>query len=556
MTILILGNVNHVESVLQSSYDLIQDAYDFGVQIDTNIGQSILVISDVSSIVSSFGVSRDIESIYSIREFIFFDVNIGQSILVISDVSSIVSSLGVSRDIESKMNLGGLETFLESIYSIRFSIETNLNSIFDLSRYKDHSEIEISFSIAVSRDIESKYRIRHFIFSDTECFYLIKTFNSSDIEGRFDILNTDIVSRDIYGVYTIYDPTSESLITDVIATIDGQYIDFDSISISTDESSYCWTLNAQLSNEKSWVFCLPGSTLSITIGTDEYLFIIDTRDSNTSFNNRSYSINARSITSIYGEGADPIHDTWNADTTDNIINGLISTPTEINIESWNLTDDILVAEGDTPIAIVKKISEARGGILYTKGDGTLVVEKKYKQDPPDYNINNYDHTISDLDDIYNITESRTVKPGYNQVEVSDEPDSNNALISITLKEGSVDKLNLTAILIVRIYPFMNYIELVSSHDDVDIPPSDNPIFEEVEEMIEIIDGSGLTSFAVFDILSYSYQDDDMGNIRSDGSTIITEISGTTLLNIKYRTQYHEMRITVQDPEKIQVYMED
>ncbi|RKZ94022.1 MAG: hypothetical protein DRQ46_10610, partial [Gammaproteobacteria bacterium] len=111
-------------------------------------------------------------------------------------------------------------------------------------------------------------------------------------------------------------------------------------------------------------------------------------------------------------------------------------------------------------------------------------------------------------------------------------------------------------IIVRIYPFASSVELLSSHDDVIITPSTVPLYEELSETIEIVDGVGSTAQAVYDIISTDYQDDDMGNISHKGTSITTEINGTTLLNITYTTQFHELLLTAQDAEKIQVYLED
>lgn len=555
MTILILGNINHVETVLQSSYDMIQDSYDFGVQMDIESSLTILVISEIISGVASVGVSSDLYSEYAIREYLFSTKESFYSILVIGETSSAVSALGVSSDIDMVYNIGQLFKDIEAVYSIRIPVSDDSLYRYDLSRFKAYIEHTCEHALTVSDDIYSDYLLRHSLYSDTEIPYLILAEHFSETESLFDLLTTTSIESFLRVVYTIYDPTSENIVTDVIVSINGININFDNMSLSIDESSYCWALTGNLSAVSDWSLCIPGTELLVTVGSDDYLFIIDTRNSDTAFNSENYSINARSITSVYGEGAEPIHDTWPATTTDSVINSLINVA-EINIGSWNLTDDLLVAEGDTPIAVVKKITEARGGIIYTKGDGTLVIEKKYKQEPPLYDINNTDHSISDLDDIYSISESREVKAGYNQVEVSDEPDSSSTFISIVTKENTLDKANLTAIIVVRIYPFSDYIELLSSHDDIIITPSTVPLYEEISETIEIVDGVGSTSQAVYNIISTDYQDDDMGAISHKGSSITTEIAGITLLNITYRTQYHELLLIAQDAEKIQIYLED
>jgi len=337
-------------------------------------------------------------------------------------------------------------------------------------------------------------------------------------------------------------------------------LDIEDITFSIDEESYCWTFNGTLVDMASWVLCEAGNTVTINLGVDQYICLIDSRNMTQEFNQNVYSFSGRSLTSILGEGATPIHNTWDATTTHAIIDELAVSTTDIAIPSpdiritnWNLPEGLFVSEGETPIALIKKISTAIGGIIYTEGDGTLVIAPKHKTPPPLYDINTVDFSVSDLDDIFTLTESREVKPGYNQVEVTDEPESDGSVISI--EQISMDTINLIAHLRVTIFPFVPSIILLTSHNSISIVTSD-PIEEELTEVIEIIDGAGSVSRPVLELVSIDWQDVDLGTLNPNGTALSSEIPGTSLVSITYITQYHDCTVTAQDSEQVQVYMED
>ena len=554
MTILLLGNTNLVYNETRAPFDLMQIPWVFGVEDDLSCTMALSVISDIFSSSSSIGVESLTESSYSVRKFISYDFVSIHSAQVSSAFVASNTGIHVIGPLTAKYSIGYIKKDVTIKYALRHMVEGIVTAKYGINLYYDYKELESPYGIGVSRDISSPYGIRHYLFSDIKSDYHLLIVVERDFDVLFDLAVTTTIEQNLRAVYTIYDPTSESIVTSVLATVGGKNIDFDSISLSSDDSSYCWTLTAQLSNMESWLECETGSVMAVSVGTDTYLIKIDSRDRSSQFGDNSYSVTGRSITSVYGEGAEPIHDTWEASDMHSIINGLIPTPTTITIPNWNIPDDLLISEGEVPISIVKRIAEAAGGIVYTKGDGTLMVVKKHKVSPTDYVTTSVDHIMSDLDDIYSISESRELRPGYNQVEVRDEPDSSKA--SVSIEQVSIDRVALKSVIKVTVFPFTNLLALNSSHNNVAIPTSTTPIFETITDTIEVVDGAGSVSKPIFDILSSSYQDSNMGAVTFSGTNITTEIAGVTLLKITYRTQYHILTVTAQEAEMVQIYTED
>jgi hypothetical protein len=308
-----------------------------------------------------------------------------------------------------------------------------------------------------------------------------------------------------------------------------------------------------LSEEAGWVLCQVGSIVVITLGADNFIIEIDSRDRVTTFGGNQYTINGRSHTSKYGEGAEPVYNTWGATTANAVINSLVDTPIVIDTLDWNFAEDALSSDGETPISIISRIAHAVGGIVYTTCDGILRVVPKYKVAPADYVISSTDYSISDLDDIYSISESRTKKPGYNQVEVTDEPGSSMDVVSIEVTD--IDTINFTASVRVTVFPFQPTFDLQSSHNGVTIPPSLTEIEEQLTEIVEIVNGVGSIARPLFTLVSYTYIDADMGILSCNGTAVSTLSKGTTLVEIKYITKYHHFIVTATEAEKTQIYTE-
>ena len=550
MTILILGNKNLVYNEIESEYWIASDAPIFS---NTEIDYSMLLSNDVEGIYSANDIFHDTNSLYSVRMPIDNNISVLLGLDVSNDLSFNTFSLDVSSDTTSLFAVGGIGNNIKTIYSLMSPVHSDISSRYKIKLFYAASDIQSESNILVDNYLESSSNIREFIKNEISVEHNIVLDVESEIATSFDIMNTTFLEKVIRGVYTIYDPTSESIVNTVVVTVDGIEIDFENINLSIDEDSYCWTFSAQLSNLEGWVLCSAGKDIIITIGSDVYNMKIDSRNRSISFGEDNFSIEGRSITSKYGEGAEPLYNTWGAISTHTLLNELIDSPI-INIPLWNLTEDLFVANGETPISLVNLIADAVGGCVYTNSEGILIIDMKYKVAPSLYDINNTDHTVTDLDDIYSISESRIINPGYNQVEVSDEPDSSSNSVSVEVL--SKDIINLTAQLKIIIFPFVNTVELKTSHDNVDLPISDTPLYEELTETIEIIDGNGSVSQPVYNIVSTDYQDVDLGNITFNGNDIVTDIKGLTLLNITYNSQYHVINITAQDSELIQIYLEE
>ena len=501
-------------------------------------------------------VSNDVNALYSIRGYVGQDFNILYGINATAD-TKIVYGVRVEDGVQFLWRIGPCMNDINIPYSIRHIVERDFKIKYELSPVRAFQNFELNQGLDVSRDFNITYKIRDLLKGDFNILYGLVLEAQNDININYDVNTFNPVHTDYKFVYTLYDPVSEVIPTTVDVTIDGIDVDVDNIQIEIDEDSYCWAARLNLLNLESFMQAVPGTELLITLGTDEYKFIIDSRNRIQSWGSNTYLLQARSPSSVLGDGALPIYKTWDSisalDALTELAGGIAF---DFQMIDWIFPDNVLSSEGELPIEIIDRIVRAAGGILSTKKDGSLLMQYKYKQAPPEFDITNVDFTISDLDDIFKLSEERVTKPKYNQVYVSNEPDTDAT--SIRLEQVEINTVNLTALIRAFVYPFTDSLTLYHSYDaTVNIVPQTNPITQEMdEEVIEIVDGKGSVVNPVFAIVETEYLKEDLGAVSFSNSTISTASLGTSLLRIKYQSQFHDFLVDTNSVKQVQVYTED
>ncbi len=483
--------------------------------------------------------NSDTEVIYAIRQELY------------SDTEVVYTLFPVSRD-------------TEITYSIRTEVNSNIEVVYNILEGAVESDIEVVYGISVSVDTEIKYDIANQAIADTEVVYGLATTVTNDTDIEYDLSNLQAVYNDTKVVYIIIDFTSEQIPNTVSAVIGTDPIDLFQVDLSGDDDSYCADLSATIADVSSWTKCVPGEQIDITLNGVEFNMIIDSRKRTRGFNEIAYTIDGRSVTAKLGQGfASPVTKTWGAVSVESVVDELCTAAGityEFNITDWVVLDNTLVSESEFPIQIIDKIAKAAGAIVQTKADGTLVIRYKYPVPPPNYYATGVtpDLSISDNDDIYNLTEEKIVKPKYNMVRVMSDPSSSETTYSITLT--SYDHATRTATLKVVTHPVDNNINLkfFTSHvgGNVDIGYTGATSEQKIEK-VEIVDGKGTVESPIISIDSTDYLNNtDLGTVSGVGTEITTNIPGQSIVEITYTTKYHEFTVKDIVDEQVQVYIEE
>ena len=544
----VVYNINEQVYIdLDCSYDMIalqgnlEVTYNLNYNVFSDLEIIYLIREEVHSDVVipyhlKYNVFGNLQALYSIRMMVYGSITIGPWALPL-----------ITKDLDVLYRLiGPIFGDLEVSYAI-----------FDHPVYTD---LEVGYSMRVVSDLIVSYKMITEPKSDLTTVYSMVTTVLSDLQVRYKLLDINPVYGDLKVVYVMDDPTSETVVTVLEASVEGTLIELDSISIDCDEDSYCFSLQAQVSTQNDWLACSPGSELDVNLNGEIFRFIIDSRNRVREFGNATYSIEGRSISAKLGEGyAQPITTTWDTATTAmTIVQELCDAAGilfESQVDDWPIPASRASSEGEYPNQIIARIADATGAILQTKPDGTLVMRYKYPVSPTQYDSITPDAYLTDLVDMFSVSESREVMPGYNSVVVTDQ--DYQASQKWTIKEISRDDIAGAVVLAVITYPFVDVVNLQTSNDPSQVSITyEGIVEEEVTETVEIVSGQASLASPAFDIISWSYPYTDLGTPYTEGSELYTEIVGQSLIQITYRTKWHQFRCTNTELGEVQFFTEE
>ena len=340
---------------------------------------------------------------------------------------------------------------------------------------------------------------------------------------------------------------------ELVILVDGKAIKPNNITLTTDDDSYCWSLTITTYDEPTYFACAVNKLITFKGSGNfpESTFVIDERKLvNTPSEGKSFQISARSITALLGDLSRPLHTTWTDVMAHDVIHQLCASKgisvDSSGIPNWRIT--VLSADGLTPIAIIKKIADACGGILQTVQD-TLVVRQKYVTPPTLWSDVTADHSILDLSSCIGMTDYVDLRDNYTEVIVTDYQDT----ISFSLSFSVLEKTVTEAVIAALSYPILDAKTIQDVVSTSHLPDGTNisymgEFFDTVTETIEIINGKGVAPSGIYSLISNDYKrNTDLGRITLKGNNVVTsEIEGTSLVTLTYLTQLHKFRLTTDD----------
>jgi hypothetical protein len=338
-------------------------------------------------------------------------------------------------------------------------------------------------------------------------------------------------------------------------------IDIDALSlkVTADQNSYCYSFEAEIKRPEDFHLLNPGKEINLVFYGTTYKVIIDERNRSQVFNEKHYSIQGRAITAKLGEGwGETITKSWDGVMVSSVVQELCS---DVGLTSLYLASDWLIPRGvlsvdnEYRINVLYKIADACGAILQTLPNGTLVVRKKYDTPPPNIHDANIipDIILGVQNDIISLSENYEVKPKYNEVVVMDMNEDSESYSIFVIEE--IESTGV-CVLGVQVFPFRDYIEMLTSSNSVNIIYEEKVIEQIDDEVVEIVMGEGSTSKPVKNILSSQFVDNDLVHFNIVGNKVTTEVKENSLILLTYETEYHKFRVrTTNIDMPFQVYVE-
>ena len=406
----------------------------------------------------------------------------------------------------------------------------------------------------VTNTIPIVYNINGLIARTVNVRYGINLRVRQDNTLRYDIIEYDRVSQSVSLLYNIVDKAVIQHESTCSVKVGGVAIAAETVTIEAEEGSYCISCEVVLLKKNDWLLCTVGSTLSITINGMEYGFVIDSPGRGRKFNKTGYTVRARSKTSELDFPTAEAVSFTNASTTANTLCASLCSACGIALDwrilDWSLLAGVVVAEGDAPLNIVRKIAAAAGAVLQSTIDGeTLIVQYKHQGGTAT-------RIFTDELNILRWVETQYKGSGFNSVRISDRSivsEDDSAYIYIELddvRNGGQSSFNITDTIYLRVYSSEPYTMQVTSGtitriavDEVrlangDIILFDGEVYPSVSKPID----------SVGDVIWYG---NDLGAVsKVVASEVSAELAGPETLGIA-KTAYnvkHDVWRLVPPPE--------
>ena len=337
------------------------------------------------------------------------------------------------------------------------------------------------------------------------------------------------------------------------------------INVEKDESDPCIRAEIRSNVQSDYELNPEGSEIRVTINSDVYIVLVEERE----------------ITSAISQDGTEVVDTFTlkmsspcmlldspyADLISEELSGMASEIAsyvvakeadftyglEWNIIDWYIPPGVFSVSDATPIAILEELASAGGGIRQSKKDGTLEIRYEYPVNIPDYETNTPEVYLTDQENFYGVNSVTERYRDENNFLIGNEETDTSSLdisyedISSYSKEARVFQV-----------PWNDDTIRLNTSALTGVTIQENGVTSLLveDEEVEIIDGGGSLSLPIYNLVSSSYSDTNLGTITFDeDGTITTSTKENSIVFITYYTKFHKFTVSNDDIENVQFWPE-
>lgn len=409
--------------------------------------------------------------------------------------------------------------------------------------------------------------------STATSFSLTKKVGAT-VTTLFDINALDTIKTTLKTTFSLLTATNASveLPIDATLTTNDTVIDIISGTLSQDEDSWTWAFNVTVADQGNWDAIKPRNgyypDVVLTVRGIVFNLMVEGMQRSRRDVNNTWAISGRGKTArLDGKYASGVESSWKNINAQAIMNALCNDAgitLDYQAVDWQIKE--LEGQGRYPIEIINEIATAIGAVVQTSVSGTLIVRPMFAHNPAKYGTVTPEHIITDLDDYITLDEQWIDRHNYNSISIGDEEvdetlNDKDAQLSITSEDHTdLDGNKLSDQKLVKIYsvPFIADISLQDSAELWLALLYQGVMTEFIHiDALEIIQGSASVSLPFYELISYTYVHSDLGEITmSENGELKTEIDGQSLVNLVYKTKYHQyMAARISTDKYLQVFAE-
>lgn len=363
----------------------------------------------------------------------------------------------------------------------------------------------------------------------------------------YDIGSTNPATSDWDLVYDLADETTQT--DNTIATLSyGSFSrEIHKGNIAMSEGDSHWSCNVEISDPDVFAAMQRDEAFSITIGSDIFNFIVDSR-------RQSRDGNAGQTITIKGVSPSVTLDNPRSAT---VIDRIYTTPVaakdvvqeiigsfslQWDIINWVIPANVLAFTDISPLDAVKFIVEAVGGVVESSKTGTLICRPKYPFRMNTISSQTPDHTYT-FHQVLKIADVEETREVFNRVRIMDA----DPVFSDQVEWVQDESDPLKGVINIWLGPPRDNVQFRTTRNDVSLIYTGTKT-EELTEVIEIIDSVGSVARPILSIGVITWLDTSLGDLTyTRGSTEVKSTlpqdtyddltDSVSLARVTYTTEY-------------------
>jgi hypothetical protein len=243
---------------------------------------------------------------------------------------------------------------------------------------------------------------------------------AQDHSGKFDLMLLNPVRAEQESYYTLLAAVIAEAPKVVSLEVGTASVEVVEVVLSQDEGDPVWVSRVRLAKDEEYVLFEEGMSVTLAIGTDEWELVVTEKSVARRFSaapDLQLKLESPIVMLMSPRAGQSAYRNETAMGAKALVEQILGQSVTWEIQDWTIGAGLLAVDSAEPYEVAKQIVEVAGGIIQSNPDGTLVV--RYYAPVPMNRLSegSPDLTLTDIEDIFEVSNSYTYRSGMNRVRV-------------------------------------------------------------------------------------------------------------------------------------------
>jgi hypothetical protein len=417
------------------------------------------------------------------------------------------------------------------------------------------------FTNTVRADFGVDYTLRPRVAADQGAVFSLTDRTATDNAGEWSLNPYDRVTADHHTLHNLTIADVVQISDEPLLQIAGEKVELLRAEVGISEGDFGWTCTIEIADPADYRKFTRDSPFSLTLAGEVYQFLLDSKTVRRGGPDQAPAMSLLGVspTAAYASPrATRITKTWEtAESAKSICETLLATSIDWQIVDWIVPAFRLGVVGMAPLDVVKLVVKAAGGVIETSPGGALQARYLYPVAVPQIPTSAVDHTYTDDEDNFEITESFDFREGVNEITVRDVAEGGFRdtieFVEDEARRGRKGTL--------RVYPSPRR-DVIVKHTGLNtvLLVRTGQVLRTEEELVEVFDGRANLRYPITALNSISWEAADLGGVAFNTDGTVVESTHPTdkfsLLRINYVTTALEYETENPVDGSVQYLVED